>query len=112
MKFNLKAVIIKSGRVLAVASNKHVPYLNDFKRGSRELWNINCCAEKGAILKVLKMYDGLKHLAGSIIYVSRFNKQGGTLLAKPCKHCDEFIRHVGIKKIIYTTQSGTKEIKI
>lgn len=110
MKFKLTSVIIKSGRVISTGTNKQSSFIHGVTRGSRELWNINQCAERNAILKALKIFDGLKHLAGSTIYVSRFSKNGNTALAKPCKYCLEFIESVGIKRIVYTTDNGTETI--
>jgi deoxycytidylate deaminase len=110
MKFNLKATIIKSGRVISTGSNSSKSLILGFERGSKELWNANNHAEKVAILKALKLFDGLHHLAGSTIYVTRYNKNGDTRLAKPCKYCQELIESVGIKKVVYTTDSGTDVI--
>lgn len=110
MKFNLKATIIKSGRVISTGSNSSKSLILGYQRGSKELWNSNNHAEKVAIVKALKLYDGLHHLCGSTIYVSRHNKNGDTRLAKPCKHCMELIQSVGIKKIVYTTNDGTESI--
>lgn len=110
MKFNLKATIIKSGRVISTGTNSSKSLILGFERGSKELWTSNNHAEKDAIVKALKLFDGLKHLAGSTIYVTRYNKNGDTKLAKPCKHCQELIESVGIKKVVYTTDSGTDVI--
>lgn len=106
MKFELTSYITKSGRVISTGHNKQVEYIHNVQRGSRELWNINTCAEKDAIQKALKLNDGSRHLIGSTIYVQRFNKNGETRMAKPCKHCQELIEAVGVKKVIYTTSDG------
>ncbi len=109
MKFKLTSYITKSGRVISTGENKHSEYIHGVQRGSKELWDINTCAEKDAIQKVLKLNDGQKHLIGSIIYVQRFNNKGETKLAKPCRHCQELIRAVGIKKVIYTSNIGIEQ---
>lgn len=110
----LNAVIVKSGRVISIGENKITQnYYHGIAKFSKELWNINRCAEKHAILKALKTFDGLKNLSGSTIFVTRFDKAGNTKLAKPCKHCEELIRSVGIKKIVFTNdQLSTTTIKI
>lgn len=107
-KFKLCATIIKSGRVISTGQNKtRAPIDSNTPKGSKELWDVNICAEKNAIMKALKMQDGLRHLAGATIYVTRFSKDGMTAMAKPCAHCQEFIRSVGIKKAIYTNDKNT-----
>ena len=106
MKFKLTSYITKSGRVISTGENKHSEYIHGVQRGSKELWDINTCAEKDAIQKVLKLNDGQKHLIGSIIYVQRFNNKGETKLAKPCRYCQELIKAVGIKKVIYTSNNA------
>ena len=65
-----------------------------------------------AILKLLRKGDGLSSLSGATIHVSRVNLNGNPALAKPCNKCLDLIKSVGIKKIIFTTDSGTEEIKL
>ena len=105
----LNAIIVKSGRVISTGRNTiQDTFFFNVQKYSKELWDINKCAEKNAILKALKMFDGLRHLAGATIYVTRFGTGGETKLAKPCVHCHEFIKTVGIKRIVYTNnENGT-----
>ena len=94
----LGAVIVKGGRILATGFNAMRP--------SALLKTQTLHAEAAAVLKLLKekrMHD----LAGSEMYVSRFTKGGRVGLAKPCVHCEQLIRAVGIKRVWYTTSSGT-----
>jgi deoxycytidylate deaminase len=42
------------------------------------------------------------------IYVYREYKNGSPANAKPCKHCDELIRLVGIKNVYYSDQGEFK----
>lgn len=53
-------------------------------------------AEMDAIIK-LKYTD-----SPYAIYIARINKRGGSLLAKPCKICQQAIKDVGIKEIYHT----------
>lgn len=112
-RFKMNAIITKSGRVLAVGENKcHAGVISGVQKYSKELWLINRHAERAVIEKVLKQYDGIKHLAGATIYVTRHGKTGETRLAKPCKYCMELIESVGIKKVVYTTTEGAVELKL
>lgn len=46
------------------------------------------------------------------IVVERYDANGNPALAKPCKVCELFIRHCGVKKVIYTSQEGLIEWRI
>jgi deoxycytidylate deaminase len=91
------AIITKGGRVLSTGFNKK----RRSKYSARPMYE-SIHAEEDAILKVLRRPDGLKHLAGATIYITRILKDGTTGLAKPCKHCQNLINSVGIKKVIHT----------
>jgi len=43
------------------------------------------------------------------ISVVRFLKDGTTTMAKPCIHCQHFLKHVGVKKVRYTNWFGIWE---
>lgn len=43
------------------------------------------------------------------ISVVRFTKDGALTMAKPCIHCQNFLRHVGVKKVRFTNWEGTWE---
>ena len=62
-------------------------------------------------MKLLKK-NKLQDLIGSTIYVSRILKSGKSGLAKPCMECMCLIKSVGIKKIVYTTDSGVESLKV
>lgn len=40
------------------------------------------------------------------IYTSRRLKSGVPALARPCRSCMAYIKELGIKKVVYTTQDG------
>lgn len=90
------AVVVKGGRVLSTGINK----LRYTRKNDRPFPSIH--AEEEAILKILKLPDGLKLLSGATIYVSRILKNGSTACAKPCKKCTQLINAVGIKRIVHT----------
>lgn len=108
-KFKIGAVIIKSGRIISTGfnrTNSYSAYLN-YNRISK--WTDSVHAEQSAILHALKSFDGLKHLVGATLYVTRISSKNQIRLAKPCKYCMELIRSVGISKVIYTTSEQTIE---
>ena len=99
--FKLGAVIVKGKRVLSTGYNRisHCQ-VNNFKNSRH--------AEMDAILKLLHTKEGLSSLAGATLYVSRITKTG-TGLAKPCSKCINLALSVGIKEVIFTTDSNTTE---
>ncbi len=43
------------------------------------------------------------------IHVVRFLNDGTPTMAKPCIHCQHFLRHAGVKKVRYTNWEGEWE---
>jgi len=104
-KYKLGAVIVKSGRILSCANNKvgeHSQHVHFPFPGSIH-------AEQSAIIKLLQRRE-LNSLIGSTMYVSRITNKGETAMAKPCQHCLEAIKAVGIKRVIYTSGPNSTEI--
>lgn len=102
--YKLGAVILKGNRVIETGFNKigHCK-INNFPNSRH--------AEMDVILKVLRSNNGLHKLANSTLLVSRITSTG-TGLAKPCSKCMSLIKSVGIKEVIYTTNTGTERIKL
>lgn len=100
------AVIVKGGNILSTGTNEIRGYSGFKHKHPRSLH-----AEASAI-KYLLDRKRLHSLAGSVLYVTRVTTKGRSALAKPCEHCMELIKAVGIKKVIYTTNSGIEEIKM
>ena len=44
-----------------------------------------------------------------MLYVARDAPENGHSESRPCYHCFQKIREFGVKKIVYTTKSGTIE---
>lgn len=44
-----------------------------------------------------------------VVYVARIRKNGSTAMARPCKACMAFIKSLGIRRVVYTTDSGVAE---
>jgi len=94
--YQIGAVLVKSGRVLATGFNR-----KRYSKATGRPWT-SIHAEEQAILTVLKRYDGLRQLAGATIYVSRIGPDGTVRLAKPCPHCQALIDSVGISTVVHT----------
>ena len=45
--------------------------------------------------------------AGSDVYVARVGKRGDFKMSKPCPMCESALRHVGIRRVIYTINNKT-----
>lgn len=98
VQHKLGAVIVKGGRILSTGFNSIRP---SSLLGTRTLH-----AEAAAILQLMKQRR-LHDLAGADIYVTRYTKGGAVGMARPCDHCRNLIRSVGIRRIHYTTDHGT-----
>jgi deoxycytidylate deaminase len=93
------AVVVKGGRVLGTGYNRN---RNHPKIVSPEHIKTKCSihAEESAIK------DANYDVRGAIIYVARVSKNGEDRDSKPCARCFNLIKESGIKRIIYTTNSG------
>jgi len=94
----LGAVIVKGGRILSTGFNEIRP--------SSLLKTNTLHAEASAILKLLKK-NKFSDLAGSTMYVTRFTRGGNVGLSKPCQHCTDLIRSVGISCVNYSINRET-----
>lgn len=95
-------MIVKSGRVVSKGYNR-VGYHNVNQLGKT---NQSIHAEEDAIRKLYR-YPHL--LQGATLYVFRASKTGRLLMSKPCEHCLNLIKLVGIKRILYFNYSFIKE---
>ena len=97
------AILIKGGNVVNVAFNK--PNFSSF--GNRFRNNYTCGdatthAEIGAILGLARSAT-----VGATVFVVRVNKLGEYRMSKPCPMCEEVLKFVGVKKVVYTTGEDT-----
>ena len=98
------AVLVKGGSVINASSNKD----NSCSFGSRfrdpDRGRATLHAELGCILNLDKSVT-----QGATIYVVRVGKRGDFKMSKPCPMCNGALKHVGIKKVFYTSDEGTLE---
>ena len=100
------AVVAKGERILSQGCNE-IRYNKYIKR----LYPESVHAEQAAIAKLLasrKLHD----LIGATIYVCRIGRNGLPRLAHPCITCDNLIRAVGIKRVVFTTHAGTSHYDV
>jgi deoxycytidylate deaminase len=90
------------GRLLSVSWNdykKSHPVMKYFSEKANIPFKEYLHAEISAILKAR---DKQVHT----LTVERYNKDGSTALAKPCRVCQEAIKAYGISVVKYTTDDG------
>tara|TARA_R110000796_G_scaffold222002_2_gene338178 strand:+ start:393 stop:824 length:432 start_codon:yes stop_codon:yes gene_type:complete len=99
------AVIVRGGSVINAAFNKdnYTSFGTRFREPHRGPATVH--AEIGCIL-------GLARTAttGTDLYVCRINRSGEFRNSKPCTMCHEALKHVGVKRVFYTTNNDTVEM--
>ena len=97
------AVVVKGGRVLGTGFNRN---RNHPRFVSPEHIKTKCSvhAEESAIK------DANYDVRGAILYVARVNRNGEDRDSKPCPRCLTLIKESGIKRVIYTTNSGRVDV--
>jgi len=103
----LGAVITKNGRVLSTGFNK-IGFTKHLKH--KNAYSCTIHAEEAAIIALLGR-GRQDILVGSTMYLSRVLRDGTSGMAKPCKNCQDLIRAVGMKRVMYTTDAGVEEWK-
>lgn len=89
----------KRGRVLSVGQNSYVkthPLQKKYAAECNESYKQFLHAEISAIVKCKDLSKAHR------IFVSRWNRQGQPVLARPCKICETAIRAAGIREISHT----------
>ena len=55
-----------------------------------------------------KAPDDLRRLLNKItVLVVRFDNAGNMKMSKPCKHCITYMKFMGVKRVMYSTDDGT-----
>lgn len=49
---------------------------------------------------------------GGEVYIARINKKGKVKTARPCPKCEALLKRSGVRRIIYTTESGAESYKL
>lgn len=98
------AILVKGGSVLNVAfnANKFVPWGNRFR--SKSCGHATHHAELGCVLGIAR-----EKTQGAVVYVVRIGRMGDMKNSKPCPMCEQILRHVGVKKVIYSINDNHVE---
>ena len=91
------ALLVRGGSIISSSCNK-----NSFKRWGNRFRMRDCGhathhAELGCILGIDRSVT-----QGATVYVARIGKAGDFKMSKPCEMCEAVLRHVGVRKVIYT----------
>ena len=99
------AVLVKGGSVLNTSFNKDSfsSFGNRFRDHGKGPATVH--AEIGSVLGLAREVT-----AGSDVYVCRINMKGQFRNSKPCTMCHEVLKHVGVKRVYYTTSENTIEM--
>ena len=97
-KFKHGAVLVQGGSVLSRSYNKD--NYNSFGSRFRPLdeGQATLHAELGCVLGVARAKT-----TGATVYVARVNRDGDERISKPCNMCQNVLRHVGVRRVVYTT---------
>jgi len=100
-KFRHGAVLVKGSSIRNVSCNKqrHCSFGTRFR--APDCGDATLHAELGAILGVDR---GVTR--GSTVYVARINKEGEAKISKPCPMCQNAMKHVGVRRVVYTDKDG------
>lgn len=98
----------KRGRVISSANNSYSDsskFMRYHAMLAQEPYKVFNHAECRAIELALKQ----KKVPHKLV-ILRYNSSGEMADAKPCKTCQLAIRLAGIKKVVYSTSNGMKEV--
>lgn len=99
-KFRLGAVIVKGSSLMAVGRNR-------VRMIAKEPYD--CCTEHAEESVLRQVGDDA---CGATLYVARVGAAGHTRLARPCLRCMHRILDTGIRKVVWTTNTGIEELVI
>ncbi len=107
-KTHIGAVVVQSHNILSVGVNtlKSHPIqarYNHYRDFPTETIRHCLHAEMGAVLRAERLSE---NLSSATLYIYRENKKGKLAMCRPCPACMKKIKEVGIRKLVYTTDSG------
>ena len=95
--FRLGSVLVHKNRIVSVGINS---YKTHPMLVNRTPWPF-LHAEQHAIIR-----QGTDNCEGLVLYVARVLKNNDLALAQPCDVCNDLIKEVGIKQVIYSIDAG------
>jgi len=94
-QYKIGAVIYKRNKIISSGHNYPSKSLRNLNPKFRK-WKTSVHAEVDAIFNAK---TALKH---TNMFVLRINKSKDFRLAKPCKYCELYLNHIGIRKVYYS----------
>jgi len=94
-RYKIGAVIYKRNKIISSGHNYPSRSLRNLNPKFRK-WKTSVHAEVDAI------FNARTPLKNMNIFVLRINKSFDFRLAKPCKYCELYLNHIGIRKIYYS----------
>jgi deoxycytidylate deaminase len=98
-QFRIAAVIVQGNRILSIGINSyktHPQQINPYTKKTGD----SIHAELDALL------SSRTDISGATIYVVRIKRNRSLGLARPCSRCQYLLSAAGIKKVVFTTDSG------
>lgn len=110
------AIIIRGGKIIGFGVNTlkvHPMVLEPVLRGqSNRLVTVNLIGNPNVLLTLhaemvaIRSVRNKELLRGSTIFVGRYSKFHGEMLSCPCESCEYYLKKYGIKRAVYSTNSG------
>lgn len=99
------ALLVKGGSVINSSCNKenYSSFGKRFRNPARGHATVH--AELGVVLGLPRSVT-----TGADVYVCRINRVGEFRNSKPCSMCHAALKHVGVKRVYYTTGDNTVEM--
>lgn len=102
-RYHMSCVVVKGGRLISIGVNK----LNSPKRFTIQRPCMRLHAEIDALLGISK-----PAAKNSTAYITGFTAAGNDLKSSaPCQSCLQFLDSMGIKRVVYTENGNTKELR-
>ncbi len=98
------AVLVRGTSVINVSENKSnfCSFGRRFRKCDIQPGHSTVHAELGSILGIDRRVT-----EGADVYVARVGKKGDFKMSKPCPMCESALRHVGVRRVIYTIDNKT-----
>jgi deoxycytidylate deaminase len=98
------AVLVRGTSVINVSENKSnfCSFGRRFRKCDIQPGHSTVHAELGSILGIDR-----RKTDGADVYVARIGKKGDFKMSKPCPMCESALRHVGVRRVIYTIDNKT-----
>ena len=98
------AVLVRGGKIINAGHNKwaYSSFGKRFRHRDKGISTLH--AELATVLNLDRSIT-----QGADIYVVRVNSKCKFKMSKPCPMCETALKHVGIKRVYYTTDNGDLE---